>query len=138
MAFHRLDQTVSVCFIRLKTDPCVQSKDLQMIIVRFTCWRFWADMGHQGKEIAVPGGTITIALAPGLKLAAGQLNQVRHHAVLAHGMAVQAIRAQGKSGTKVGPAEVIEISVPLIEASDHIKAAERDARSERTVPHRHA
>ncbi len=32
--------------------------------------------------------------APGLKLPPGRLNQVRHHAVLAHGLAVQAVRAQ--------------------------------------------
>src|SRR6201999_580426 len=31
--------------------------------------------------------------APGLRLAPAELNQVRHHAVLGHGLAVQAIRA---------------------------------------------
>src|SRR5262245_22521658 len=44
-------------------------------------------------------------LAPGLKLPPAELNQVRHHAVLGHGLAVQAIRAQGPAGTKIGPAE---------------------------------
>lgn len=91
-------------------------------------FRTFVDMGHQGKEIRVPGGTMTISLAPGLKLAPGQLNQVRHHAVLAHGMAVQAIRAKSKAGAKVGPAEVIEVSVPLIEAPEHIKAAQTATR----------
>src|SRR5262245_35851787 len=55
-------------------------------------FRTFVDMGHHGKEIGIAGGSMTIALAPGLKLEAGGLNQVRHHAVLAHGMAVQAIR----------------------------------------------
>ena len=31
-----------------------------------------------------------------------RLNQVRHHAVLGHGLAVQAVRANGRGGTKVG------------------------------------
>jgi beta-glucosidase len=91
-------------------------------------FRTFVDMGHQAKEISVPGGTMTISLAPGLKLTPGELNQVRHHAVLAHGMAVQAIRAKGKKGTKVGPAEVIEGAVPLIEAPEHIKAAQTATR----------
>jgi beta-glucosidase len=39
-------------------------------------------------------------------------------------MAVQVIRAKGKAGTKVGPAENITIAVPLIESPEHIKAAQ--------------
>ena len=72
-------------------------------------------------------------LAPGLTVSPGELNQVRHHAVLAHGLAVQAIRANGKSGTKVGPAENIETAVPLIEAPEHIEAAKAATR-ERNAP----
>jgi beta-glucosidase len=63
-----------------------------------------------------------------LQLEPAELNQVRHHAVLAHGMAVQAIRAKGKMGTKVGPAEVIQAAVPLIETPEHIRAAEAATR----------
>jgi beta-glucosidase len=97
-------------------------------------FRSFVDMGHRGHEVAVPGGTLTIAIAPGLKLAPGELNQVRHHAVLAHGMAVQAIRARGKAGTKVGPAEVIECAVPVIETPEHITAAQTATR-ERNAPY---
>ena len=43
--------------------------------------------------------------APGLKLPQAELNQVRHNVALGHGLAVQAIRAHGRAGTKVGPAE---------------------------------
>ena len=96
-------------------------------------FRSFVDMGHCGHVAQVPGGTMTISLAPGLTLAPGELNQVRHHAVLAHGMAVQAIRANARKGTKVGPAEVIEAAVPLIEAPDHVKAAELATR-ERNAP----
>ena len=97
-------------------------------------FRAFVDMGHRGHEVAVPGGTLTIAIAPGLRLSPGELNQVRHHAVLAHGMAVQAIRARGKAGTKVGPAEVIECAVPVIETPEHITAAQTATR-ERNAPY---
>jgi beta-glucosidase len=46
---------------------------------------------------------------------------------------VQAIRAKGTSGTKIGPAEVILCGVPLIEAPEHIKAAQAYTR-ERNAP----
>lgn len=39
-----------------------------------------------------------------LTLPPWELNQVRHHAVLGHGLAVQAIRASGRAGTKGAPA----------------------------------
>jgi len=96
-------------------------------------FRSFVDLGHHGHETNVPGGTITISIAPELKLSPGELNQVRHHAVLGHGMAVQAIRAKAKAGTKIGPAEVILCGVPLIEAPEHIKAAQGYTR-ERNAP----
>ena len=62
--------------------------------------------------------------APGLKLPQRELNQVRHHVALGHGLAVQAIRAHGRAGTKVGPAENLVICVPAIETAANIRAAE--------------
>ncbi len=61
--------------------------------------------------------------APGLQLAPAALNQARHNAVLAHGMAVQAIRAKARSGTKVGLAENYVAGTPIIESEEHIKAS---------------
>jgi beta-glucosidase len=66
--------------------------------------------------------------APGLKLPPGRFNQTRHHAVLGHGLAVQAIRAKAKAGTKVGLAENMAICVPVMETPQHIEAATRAAR----------
>jgi beta-glucosidase len=66
--------------------------------------------------------------APGLKLPPGRFNQTRHHAVLGHGLAVQAIRAKAKPGTKIGLAENMTICVPIIETPQHIEAATRAAR----------
>ncbi len=62
--------------------------------------------------------------APGLTLPQKEINQVRHHVALGHGLAVQAVRAHARSGTKVGPAENIEICVPAIETPANIRAAE--------------
>ena len=66
--------------------------------------------------------------APGLKLPPARLNAVRHHAVLGHGLAVQAIRAAAKPGTKVGLAENLTVAVPVIETPENIAAAERATR----------
>ena len=62
--------------------------------------------------------------APGLKLPNAEVNQVRHHVALAHGLAVQAIRAQGRAGTKVGPAENIAACVPAFDTPENVRAAE--------------
>jgi beta-glucosidase len=66
--------------------------------------------------------------APGLKLAPAQVNQVRHHGILAHGFAVQAIRANAPSGTQVGLAENTNVYVPVIETREHIEAARKATR----------
>src|SRR5262245_9687304 len=69
-------------------------------------FRSFVEGGYQGFDVQVGGGrTVHLGGAPGLRLSNGELNQVRHHAVLGHGLAVQAIRARGRSGTKVGFAE---------------------------------
>ena len=62
--------------------------------------------------------------APGLKLPNAELNQVRHHVALGHGLAVQAVRAHGRAGTRVGVAENIAACVPAINTPDNIRATE--------------
>jgi beta-glucosidase len=66
--------------------------------------------------------------APGLKLPPKRFNQTRHSSVLGHGLAVQAIRARAKPGTKVGLAENMTVCVPVYETPEHIAAAERATR----------
>jgi beta-glucosidase len=68
--------------------------------------------------------------APGLKLPDAQVNQIRHHAILAHGLAVQAIRANTPSGTHVGLAENTTIYCPVMETPEHIAAAQKAQRIE--------
>ena len=73
-------------------------------------------------------GYATGVFAPGLKLPPARLNQLRHNTVLAHGLAVQAIRAKAAPGTMVGLAENMAAGVPVVETPEHIAAAERYTR----------
>jgi beta-glucosidase len=72
----------------------------------------------------VDGGHGSGLFAPGLKLPAARLYQIRHNAVLAHGLAVQSIRARAQTATRVGVAEVVVTAVPILETTEHIRAAE--------------
>jgi beta-glucosidase len=67
--------------------------------------------------------------APGLKLPAAQVNQVRHHGILAHGLGVQAIRANAPAA-QVGLAENAKVCVPVIEDRANLEAARRATREE--------
>ncbi|QHN05292.1 beta-glucosidase [Granulicella sp. WH15] len=68
--------------------------------------------------------------APGLRLDRGRHAQVAHHAVLGHGLAVQAIRANAKPGTKIGLADNPAAICPVIETREHLEAASRAFREE--------
>lgn len=89
----------------------------------------FVETGYQGVEVQVGGGkTLHLGSAPGLRLSDAELKQVRHNAVLGHGLAVQAIRASAPSGTKIGFAENIRVAVPVIDAPEYIEAAEKATR----------
>ncbi|MGY4481099.1 beta-glucosidase/6-phospho-beta-glucosidase/beta-galactosidase [Bradyrhizobium sp. LM3.2] len=62
--------------------------------------------------------------APGLTLPQAEVNQIRHNSALAHGLAVQAVRAHGRRGTRVGPAENIDACAPAIDTPENVRAAE--------------
>jgi beta-glucosidase len=96
----------------------------------FTMNEFFSfvDLGHRGIDEVVDGKPIRIELAPGLRLPPRELNQVRHHAVLAQGLSVQAIRASGRPGTRCGPADNLATAVPLLETPEHVRAAETATR----------
>jgi beta-glucosidase len=92
-------------------------------------FRSFVEDGYQGLDVQVGGGRIVhLGGAPGLRLSTSELNQVRHHAVLGHGLAVQAVRASSRPGTKVGFAENMLTAVPVVEAPDYVKAAEMATR----------
>jgi beta-glucosidase len=69
--------------------------------------------------------------APGKVVSRQVLNQARHHAVLGHGLAVQAIRAASSKPPLCGIAENTPAMVPILEAPEHIAAA-REALREST------
>ena len=66
--------------------------------------------------------------APGLKLDAKRVAQLNHYAVLGHGMAVQAIRASTKAGTKVGLADNVAAATPVLDTPEHVEAATKGMR----------
>jgi beta-glucosidase len=85
-------------------------------------------LSYQAAEMSVDGNLVRAGFAPGLMVSNGELNQIRHNAVLAQGLSVQAIRANAGRGTKCGPADNLNIAVPVIETPEHIKAAEMATR----------
>lgn len=78
----------------------------------------------------VEGGHLGGIHAPGLRLPAAQVNQVRHHALLAQGLGVQAIRARARAGTQIGIAENPVVPIPAIEDAAHIAATKAVMRSQ--------
>jgi beta-glucosidase len=68
------------------------------------------------------------SFAPGLKLPLKDVYQIRHHGILAHGLGVQAIRANAKGPVQVGLAENANIYAPVMETEEHIRAAQRATR----------
>ncbi len=71
--------------------------------------------------------------APGLKLGRKDLAQVSHYAVLAHGLGVQAIRANSPAGTQVGLADNATACTPVYDSPEHVIAAHRAMRLENAM-----
>ncbi len=63
--------------------------------------------------------------APGLRLPRREVNRVAHHLLLAHGRAVQALRAHCPRPPRVGLADNPDVCVPILETGEHIAAARR-------------
>jgi beta-glucosidase len=76
------------------------------------------------------GGYNGTTSAPGVRVSAAELAQLRHYALLAHGLGVQAIRAAATAGTQVGLAENLVPVTPMVETPEHIKAAALAIREE--------
>lgn len=68
--------------------------------------------------------------APGLQLDRRGVAQACHHLALAHGLGVAAIRAGSRVGTKVGLAENVDATTPVIETAEHVEAARRAMREQ--------
>jgi beta-glucosidase len=61
--------------------------------------------------------------APGLMLPWRDVLQAAHHALLAHGLSVQAIRAASKTQPQVGAAFVGSVALPLTRSPEDVEAA---------------
>jgi beta-glucosidase len=68
-------------------------------------------------------GHLTGTHAPGDRLPMSQALLAAHHALLAHGLAVQVIRAGAKRAPTVGMAPTGEIGLPATESADDVSAA---------------
>ncbi len=63
--------------------------------------------------------------APGAREPEAVINQTYHHALLAHGHGVRAVREHGRSGSRVGLADNPVVPIPLTETPADIAAARR-------------
>jgi beta-glucosidase len=63
--------------------------------------------------------------APGARESDKVVNQAYHHALLAHGFAVQAVREHGGRRARVGLTHNPDIAMPVMETPDHIAVAEQ-------------
>ncbi len=63
--------------------------------------------------------------APGAKESPRVINQAYHHAILAHGQGVRAVREHGGRGARVGLTHNPETAIPLLEIPTDIAAARR-------------
>ncbi len=68
--------------------------------------------------------------APGLQVGRRRLARLNHHALLGHGLSVQAIRARAAAGTQVGLAENPIAPVPVTASAADIAAARTAMREE--------
>ena len=61
--------------------------------------------------------------APGLKLPHRDVLLTRHHALLAHGLGVRAIRAAARQPVQIGYADALHTPIPVVETEANIRAA---------------
>lgn len=63
--------------------------------------------------------------APGLKMEPKDVFQIAHHALMAHGRAVQQLRAYAKRDIKIGYAPTCGVAYPATECAEDIEAARK-------------
>jgi len=63
--------------------------------------------------------------APGLKMGLKEMLLANHHSMIAHGLSVQAIRANCKRPAKIGAAPIGIVCIPETNSLEDIKAAEK-------------
>ncbi|MGE5529737.1 MAG: GH1 family beta-glucosidase [Patescibacteria group bacterium] len=82
-------------------------------------------MTQNEPQCFIGGGHLHGDLAPGLRLGFADVLRAAHHALLAHGRAVQAIRARAKTEPSIGAAPVGIVKMPWRDAPEEIEAARR-------------
>lgn len=67
--------------------------------------------------------------APGIFEQPQVVNQTVHHALVAHGYAMRAIREHGGPGATAGLTDNVEVAIPIVETDEHIAAARTETLS---------
>jgi beta-glucosidase len=93
----------------------------------------WMTLNEPNVYVAV--GHLLGEHAPGLKLSRAGGLQVAHNSLLAHGKAVQTIRARAKSAPTVGVAQAGGVRMPASESAEDVAAAREAMFSIRTSSH---
>lgn len=83
-------------------------------------------MTHNEPQCFIGSGHRTGEQAPGLKLGFAEVLLAAHHSLLAHGKAVQVIRAHARTKPRIGAAPVGVVKIPFISSPADIEAARRD------------
>lgn len=86
-------------------------------------------MTHNEPQCFIGGGPGNLPLAPGVRATLAEQLQMWHHAALAHGSSVQAIRARAKLKPTVGYAPVGVSPIPADERPSSVEAARTAANS---------
>ncbi len=68
--------------------------------------------------------------APGLRVSEQEVNQTYHHALVAHGHAVRAVREHGDKGARVGLTDNVIVTAPVDLLPANVAAAKRAFREE--------
>ncbi len=84
--------------------------------------RYWMTLNEP--QVFISHGHFEGIHAPGLKLARRDALQAGHHALLAHGAAVRAIRAESRQSPKVGYAPMLKPRLPASSAAADVTAAQ--------------
>lgn len=97
---------------------------VQRLSDRVTHWFTINEFGGFTDNGYGPGG----GFPPATPVSRKELNAIRHNALMGHGLAARAIRANAKKTPRVGLAENAAACTPIFETPKHIAAAEKAMR----------
>jgi beta-glucosidase len=107
----------------LNPDSAEWFSDYARVVARKLSDRVTHWMTFNEPQVFIGMGHVTGFHAPGLKLGTHEALQVRRHTLLAHGKAVQEIRAASAKPAEIGWAPVVAVNYPETESKEDIEIA---------------